>query len=29
MASKLDSDNTGVILLNDFLAEFFPFQVCQ
>lgn len=27
MASKLDSDNTGVILLNDFLAEFFPFQV--
>ena len=27
MISKLDADCTGVIVLSDFLDEFFPYQV--
>ena len=27
MKKKLDSDDTGVIVLENFLTEFFPFEV--
>ena len=27
MVSKLDVDNSGIIIYNDFVKEFFPYQV--